>query len=77
MIGTESRVRRASGRDPLACEVARSHGVTDGLLYITNIYNDRVLLIVPWAFKARSRSVAKSGVGFDNSPETGIGVCIP
>ena len=32
------------------CELARPHGVTidpDGLLYITDSYNDRILRIVP------------------------------
>jgi DNA-binding beta-propeller fold protein YncE len=38
------------GGDPLACELARPHGVTvgpDGILYITDSYNNRVLRIVP------------------------------
>jgi DNA-binding beta-propeller fold protein YncE len=50
VIGTGKKGGAGVGGDPLACEVARPHGVTigpDGLLYITDSYNDRVLRIVP------------------------------
>ncbi len=50
VIGTGKKGGAGAGGDPLACEVARPHGVTigpDGLLYITDSYNDRVLRIVP------------------------------
>ena len=50
VIGTGKKGAAGVGGDPLACEVARPHGVTigpDGLLYITDSYNNRVLRIVP------------------------------
>ena len=50
VIGTGKKGSAGVGGDPLSCEVARPHGVTigpDGLLYITDSYNDRVLRIVP------------------------------
>ncbi len=50
VIGTGRQGASGIGGDPLACELARPHGVTvgpDGLLYITDSYNDRVLRIVP------------------------------
>ena len=40
----------AFGGNPLACKLNRPHGVTvapDGVLYITDSYNDRILRIVP------------------------------
>jgi DNA-binding beta-propeller fold protein YncE len=50
VAGTGKKGTGGVGGDPLACELARPHGVTigpDGLLYITDSYNDRVLRIVP------------------------------
>ena len=50
IIGTGKKGAAGVGGDPLACEVFRPHGVTigpDGLLYITDSYNNRVLRIVP------------------------------
>lgn len=50
VIGTGKQGAAGIGGDPLACELARPHGVTigpDGLLYVTDSYNDRVLRIVP------------------------------
>ena len=50
VIGTGKQGAAGVGGDPLACEVFRPHGVTigpDGLLYITDSYNNRVLRIVP------------------------------
>ena len=40
----------STGAGPLACELARPHGITiapDGALVITDSYNDRILKIVP------------------------------
>lgn len=50
IAGTGKKGTAGLGGDPLACELARPHGVTigpDGLLYITDSYNNRVLRIVP------------------------------
>jgi streptogramin lyase len=50
VAGTGKRGTAGLGGDPLQCELARPHGVTigpDGLLYITDSYNDRILRIVP------------------------------
>ena len=50
VAGTGKQGRAGLGGDPLACELARPHGVTvapDGSLYITDSYNDRILKIVP------------------------------
>ena len=50
VAGTGKKGTAGLGGDPLACELARPHGVTiapDGTLYITDSYNNRVLRIVP------------------------------
>jgi streptogramin lyase len=50
IAGTGKKGSAGVGGDPLACELARPHGVTigpDGLLYITDSYNNRVLRIAP------------------------------
>jgi DNA-binding beta-propeller fold protein YncE len=50
VAGTGKKGDSGLGGDPLACELARPHGVTvspDGILYITDSYNNRVLRIVP------------------------------
>lgn len=50
LAGTGKKGTAGLGGDPLACELARPHGVTiapDGTLYITDSYNNRVLRIVP------------------------------
>ena len=50
IAGTGKKGDAGVGGDPLACELARPHGVTvapDGTLYITDSYNNRVLRIVP------------------------------
>jgi hypothetical protein len=50
VAGTGKLGTAGFGGDPLACELARPHGVTvgpDGALYITDSYNDRILKIVP------------------------------
>lgn len=50
IAGTGKAGAAGVGGDPLACELRRPHGVTigpDGLLYITDSYNDRILRIVP------------------------------
>jgi DNA-binding beta-propeller fold protein YncE len=50
VAGTGKRGTQGIGGDPLACELARPHGVTlapDGTLYITDSYNDRILKIIP------------------------------
>ena len=50
VAGSGKRGTAGLGGDPLACELARPHGVTvarDGTLFITDSYNDRVLKIVP------------------------------
>ena len=50
VAGTGKKGANGLGGDPLACELARPHGVTvapDGTLYITDSYNNRVLRIVP------------------------------
>ncbi len=50
VAGTGKKGDSGLGGDPLACELARPHGVTiapDGMLYITDSYNNRVLRIVP------------------------------
>ena len=50
VAGTGKKGAAGLGGDPLACELARPHGVTvapDGTLYITDSYNNRVLRIVP------------------------------
>jgi sugar lactone lactonase YvrE len=48
VAGTGKKGAAGLGGDPLACELNRPHGVTigpDGLLYITDSYNDRILRI--------------------------------
>ncbi len=50
IAGTGKKGASGIGGDPLACELARPHGVTiapDGNLIITDSYNNRVLRIVP------------------------------
>ena len=50
IAGTGKKGAAGIGGDPLACELARPHGVTiapDGKLIITDSYNNRVLRIVP------------------------------
>src|SRR5262249_11840480 len=50
VAGTGKKGTAGLGGDPLACELARPHGVTvapDGVLYITDSYNNRALRIVP------------------------------
>ncbi len=50
VAGTGRAGAAGVGGDPLACDLRRPHGVTigpDGLLYITDSYNDRILRIVP------------------------------
>ena len=50
IAGTGKKGAAGVGGDPLACELARPHGVTiapDGKLIITDSYNNRVLRIVP------------------------------
>ena len=50
IAGTGKNGAAGVGGDPLACELARPHGVTvapDGNLIITDSYNNRVLRIVP------------------------------
>jgi DNA-binding beta-propeller fold protein YncE len=50
VAGTGKKGDAGLGGDPLACELARPHGVTiapDGKLIITDSYNNRVLQIVP------------------------------
>ena len=50
IAGTGKKGSAGLGGSPLACELARPHGVTiapDGTLYITDSYNNRVLRIVP------------------------------
>ena len=50
IAGTGKNGAAGVGGDPLACELARPHGVTvapDGKLIITDSYNNRVLRIVP------------------------------
>ena len=50
VAGTGKKGGAGLGGSPLACELARPHGVTvahDGTLYITDSYNDRILKIVP------------------------------
>jgi DNA-binding beta-propeller fold protein YncE len=50
IAGTGKKGDSGVGGDPLACELARPHGVTiapDGNLIITDSYNNRVLRIVP------------------------------
>ena len=50
VAGTGKKGAAGLGGDPLACELARPHGVTvspEGILYITDSYNNRVLRIVP------------------------------
>ncbi len=50
IAGTGKKGATGVGGDPLACELARPHGVTiapDGKLIITDSYNNRVLRIVP------------------------------
>jgi sugar lactone lactonase YvrE len=49
VAGTGKRGRGAVAGSPLECDLARPHGVTvdrDGVLYITDSYNDRILKIV-------------------------------
>jgi DNA-binding beta-propeller fold protein YncE len=50
VAGTGKHAKGAAGGDPLACDLARPHGVTvhpvTGELYITDSYNNRVLKIV-------------------------------
>jgi NHL repeat len=50
IAGTGKKGATGLGGDPIACELARPHGVTvapDGTLYITDSYNNRVLRIAP------------------------------
>ncbi len=50
VAGTGKKGTAGLGGSPLACELARPHGVTvakDGTLFITDSYNDRILKIVP------------------------------
>lgn len=50
VAGTGRKGNAGLGGDPLQCDLARPHGVTigpDGLLYITDSYNDRILRIAP------------------------------
>ena len=50
VAGTGKKGTAGLGGDPLACDLARPHGVTiapDGKLIITDSYNNRVLRIVP------------------------------
>ena len=50
VAGTGKAGADGVGGDPVNCELRRPHGVTigpDGLLYITDSYNDRILRIVP------------------------------
>jgi streptogramin lyase len=50
VAGTGKSGNAGLGGNPLACELARPHGVTvapDGALYIADSYNDRILKIVP------------------------------
>ena len=50
VAGTGRQGSAGLGGDPLACELARPHGVTiarDGTLYVTDSYNDRILKIIP------------------------------
>ena len=50
IAGTGKKGASGVGGDPLACELARPHGVTiapDGKLIITDSYNNRVLRIEP------------------------------
>lgn len=50
VAGTGKKGTAGLGGDPLACELARPHGMTiapNGELYITDSYNNRVLRIVP------------------------------
>ena len=50
IAGTGKKGAAGIGGDPLACELARPHGVTiapDGRLVITDSYNNRVLRIAP------------------------------
>ena len=50
IAGTAKKGAAGIGGDPLACELARPHGVTiapDGRLVITDSYNNRVLRIAP------------------------------
>ena len=50
IAGTGKKGSAGLGGDPLACELARPHGVAilpDGRLIITDSYNNRVLRIVP------------------------------
>ena len=50
VAGTGKKGRAGIGGDPLACELARPHGITiapDGSLVITDSYNDRILKIAP------------------------------
>ena len=50
IAGTGKKGSAGLGGDPLACELSRPHGVTvspEGVLYITDSYNNRVLRIVP------------------------------
>lgn len=50
VAGTRKKGANGVGGDPLSCELNRPHGVTigpDGLIYISDSYNNRVLRIVP------------------------------
>ncbi len=50
VAGTGKAGAEGIGGDPKQCELRRPHGVTvgpDGMLYITDSYNDRILKIVP------------------------------
>jgi sugar lactone lactonase YvrE len=50
VTGTGKKGAAGLGGNPLACELNRPHGVTvspDGILYITDSYNNRILRVVP------------------------------
>ena len=49
VAGTGQAAATGLGGDPLQCGLRRPHGVTvhDGVLFITDSYNDRILKIVP------------------------------
>ena len=50
VAGTGKKGAAGIGGDPLQCELNRPHGVTvtpEGLLYITDSYNNRILRVVP------------------------------
>jgi glucose/arabinose dehydrogenase len=50
IVGTGKKGSTGVGGDPLNAELNRPHGVTigpDGVLYITDSYNNRILKVVP------------------------------